>query len=244
MEINKVFLGSSSEGRDVAERLAMRLERRGSIETKVWVQGVFDPGSHVLDSLIHQAATTDFAIFVLTADDTVASRNEEEQAPRDNVIFELGLFIGALGKDRAYMVQPSTIKLKLPSDLAGITQLRYNSARSDDDLNSALGFVAIEISDQIARRGKKEVRPSDPLLLVPPIPPEIDRTLRILESNLTPQGWKFRWNPAHSTLRVTSPRGHRSTLKMISEPGMSQELGRFLREIRGNGGRIDSDLLG
>jgi predicted nucleotide-binding protein len=90
------------------------LENYG-IECSVWSQGVFDLGEHVLDGLVRKAKTVDFAILVLSPDDHVESRNAESQAPRDNVVFELGLFIGALGKDRTYMVHPDGVSLKLPS---------------------------------------------------------------------------------------------------------------------------------
>lgn len=119
MSVPRVFIGSSTEGKDVAERLAARLDSNGSIETKVWTQSVFDVGGHVLDALILQASTVDFAVLVLRPDDFVESRDARSQAPRDNVVFELGLFIGALGKNRTYMVQPDGVDLKLPSDLAG-----------------------------------------------------------------------------------------------------------------------------
>lgn len=244
MDVLKVFVGSSSEGKDVAERLAARLDARGSVEAKVWTLGVFDLGTHVLDGLIQQASTTDFAILVLSPDDRVESRDEQQQAPRDNVIFELGLFIGAIGKSRTYMVVPDGAPLKLPSDLAGITQVRYNAKRSDGDLNSALNPAAVDIHDQIKKLGSHK---RDTALHVPTpanslVDEQIKLKLEILERNLASQGWKFRWNPAHTTLRVTSPRGHRRTLKMFPPSEMLPEFDRFIRELRGLGARVDSNL--
>jgi hypothetical protein len=244
MEVLKVFIGSSSEGRNVAERLGMRLEGQGSVEAKVWTQGVFDIGTHVLDGLIDQASTTDFAILVLSPDDGVESRDVHSQAPRDNVIFELGLFIGALGKDRTYMVQPDGVSLKLPSDLAGITQVRYNGARADKDLSSALGSAAISIHDQIKKMGarKENALPQQALQAPSSHVSDIEHELQILQGNLTAQGWLFRWNQAHTTLRVISPTGHRRSLKMSHSSAMRPELDRFVRELRGLGARIDSSL--
>lgn len=155
-DVLKVFFGSSNEGKRVAERLAARLESYGSVESRVWTQGVFDIGTHVLDGLIQHASLTDFAILVLSPDDKVESRDVLSQAPRDNVIFELGLFIGAVGKNRTYMVQPEGTLLKLPSDLVGITQVRYNSERLDGDLNAALSPAALSIHDQIQKIGTRE----------------------------------------------------------------------------------------
>jgi hypothetical protein len=252
--VPRVFLGSSAEGKDVAERLAARLDRDGSIETKVWTQGVFDIGTHALDSLIRQAAISDFAVLVLSPDDSVESRDTLSQAPRDNVIFELGLFIGALGGDRTYMVQPDGVDLKLPSDLAGITQARYNGKRSDGDLDSALNGPTLIIRDRIKalgiRHASSSAGPSKPApaeaAASTPAPAEatadIESSLRTLENNLTPQGWNVRWNPAHTTFRVVSPSGKRSTLKMVNDSKMNEEFDRFIRELRSIGARVDSSL--
>jgi hypothetical protein len=161
MRVPRIFIGSSSEGKDVAQRLAAHLDADGSAETKIWTHGVFDLGEHVLDGLIRQAQTSDFAVLVLGADDTVSSRDLVAQAPRDNVIFELGLFIGALGKDRTYMVQPHDLDLKLPSDMAGITQARYR-LRSDGDTTAALNPAAITIRDQVKKLGLRSTADTEP----------------------------------------------------------------------------------
>lgn len=161
MRVPRIFIGSSSEGKDVAQRLAVNLEADGSVETKIWTHGVFDLGEHVLDGLIRHSQTSDFAVLVLSPDDTVSSRDAVAQAPRDNVIFELGLFIGALGKDRTYMVQPHGLELKLPSDLAGITQARYGT-RSDGDTTAALNHASITIRDQIKKLGLRSTADTEP----------------------------------------------------------------------------------
>lgn len=68
---------------------------------------------------------SDFAVLVLTPDDTVTSRRLEQPAPRDNCIFELGLFMGALGRNRTYIVKPRDSDIKIPTDLLGLTPLTY-----------------------------------------------------------------------------------------------------------------------
>lgn len=245
MAVSRVFIGSSNEGKEVAERLAVGLEDMGSIESLVWTQGVFDVGTHVLDGLIKQAAIVDYAILVLSPDDAVESRDVLSQAPRDNVIFELGLFIGALGKDRTYMVHPNGVSLKLPTDLAGITQARYTATRSDGNLRSALRPAVITIGDQIrktgARRSSNQAAPAAGVVLANRS--DQNRDLEVLESNLVAQGWKFRWNHARTTLRVISPRGARSSFKIdpLGAP-QREEFDSFIREIRGHGARIDSNL--
>ncbi|MFX1819635.1 nucleotide-binding protein [Pseudarthrobacter sp. CC4] len=164
MRVPRIFIGSSSEGKDVAQRLAVHLEADGSAETNIWTYGVFDLGEHVLDGLIRQAQTSDFAVLVLSPDDTVSSRDAIAQAPRDNVIFELGLFIGALGRDRTYMVQPHGLDLKLPSDLAGVTQARYRP-RFDGDVTAALNAPALTIRDRVKKLGLRSTADTEPAVV-------------------------------------------------------------------------------
>jgi predicted nucleotide-binding protein len=82
--------------------------------------------------------TFDFAIFVFTADDPINYKNEEFLAVRDNVIFEAGLFIGKLGTEKVFFIKPrNSSKIKLPTDLLGITPGDYNDTNSN--LNAAVG---------------------------------------------------------------------------------------------------------
>ena len=67
----------------------------------------------------------DFAIAIAHGDDTTTSRGNKWPAPRDNVIFELGLFMGKLGRHRAILMEPRGEGVKLPSDMAGITTINY-----------------------------------------------------------------------------------------------------------------------
>jgi predicted nucleotide-binding protein len=67
----------------------------------------------------------DFAALVLTADDMTVSRGKAKPSPRDNVIFELGLFMGALGRERVFILKPKGIDVRIPSDLLGVVWLEY-----------------------------------------------------------------------------------------------------------------------
>ena len=87
-----VFIGSSSEGLDIAEAVQALLDN--DCEVTVWTQGVFLLGLSNLENLTRKLGQYDFAVLVLTPDDLVKSRGVEQAAGRDNVIFELGLFMG------------------------------------------------------------------------------------------------------------------------------------------------------
>jgi predicted nucleotide-binding protein len=121
-EIPTIFIGSSTEALVEAKALKSLLERP-SLNVRLWSEDVFVPSSNALQDLANEATTSDFAILVLSADDKVESRGVDILKPRDNVLFELGLFMGALGKDRAFMVNTQPDGITLPTDLDGVTQL-------------------------------------------------------------------------------------------------------------------------
>lgn len=145
-----IFIGSSSESLDVAFSLQASLEYE--TDPTVWTQEVFRPTSQTLADLITETARTDFAAFVFAPDDVISVRGEQANIVRDNVLFELGLFIGALGVDRCFLVVPRNSKpLKLPTDLLGVMPLSYAADRSDGRLSAALGPASHEIL-KITRR--------------------------------------------------------------------------------------------
>lgn len=131
----RVFIGCSVEGLRYAKVIQLQLSN--STNTAIWNQGVFGLSTGTLETLVAECRRFDYAILVLTPDDTRTKREREGSIPRDNVVFELGLFIGALGRERVYMVvQAGT---ELPSDLAGITPANFDMGEGDINLVSALG---------------------------------------------------------------------------------------------------------
>jgi predicted nucleotide-binding protein len=127
----RVFIISSAEAREVARAIQTAFER-DPFTTIVWTDDVFKIAHYTLQSLEDQVDTCDFAIAVAHADDMTESRGKQWPAPRDNVIFELGLFMGKLGKSRAILMEPRDEGLKLPSDLAGVTAITYRYEAGGD----------------------------------------------------------------------------------------------------------------
>ena len=138
----RAFLASSSEGLPVARAIQELLDPVA--ESTIWNQGVFTPSSTTIDSLQDARLLYDFAIVVLTPDDTTVSRGVSAPAPRDNLLFELGLFAGALGRARTFLVLPAESPPRLPSDLSGVTTTIFRS-RSDGNLVAALGPAISQI---------------------------------------------------------------------------------------------------
>jgi predicted nucleotide-binding protein len=156
-DIPILFIGSSSEGLSVAEAIKSACESilKKKIEVRLWSDGVFQTSKTVVEDLMRMAEGCDFSVLVLTPDDKTASRGKFKSAPRDNVIYELGLFTGALGRDRSLIVMPSVIDVKIPTDLLGVTTLRYEPAKTTRTLKKRLHAVAMQIAQRINELGSK-----------------------------------------------------------------------------------------
>jgi predicted nucleotide-binding protein with TIR-like domain len=121
----RIFLGSSGAQAKLLEAIAQGLEDVAEVEP--WTT-TFNPGRSTLDRLVELSHEVDFAAFVFAQDDwTMTDASQSGQAsPRDNVVFEAGLFGGALGIRRTFILHANDSKL--PTDLLGLTSVRYDPA--------------------------------------------------------------------------------------------------------------------
>jgi hypothetical protein len=129
-----------------------------------WRYGVFKSGESTLESLLKALNRFDFAALILTPDDLVESRGGTSSSPRDNVIFEIGLFIGRLGRERVFIVSQRNSDLKIPTDLLGIKSIQYKAGAVGG------GFDALLTSTRPAFR-ELESRMKEIGCLPPPAPP-------------------------------------------------------------------------
>jgi CAP12/Pycsar effector protein, TIR domain/TIR domain len=114
----KVFVGSSVEGLEIAYAVQQGLSH--DVDVTVWSQAAFRLTEDGLSTLLRTAVEFDAAVIILTPDDYVVSRGTS-RSPRDNILLELGLFIGAIGRDRIFVLNCGTDqRFALPTDLAGI----------------------------------------------------------------------------------------------------------------------------
>lgn len=154
----KIFIASSSEGLNIADTMQENLQY--DAEVTVWNQETFTLSGFILEDLVERLDMFDFGIFVFSFEDLTLIRNEEVKTTRDNVIFELGLFVSGLGRRRCFILMPkSKEKLHLPTDLLGITTAEYQPDRSNGNLSAALGPVTNKIKRSIKEQGlrnKKE----------------------------------------------------------------------------------------
>lgn len=143
-----VFLGVSSERLSIAEALKANL--RGYARVRLWTKGIFKLSRSTLESLENALPEFDAAVFVMAPDDLARIRARYKNVVRDNIIFELGLFIGALGRERTFFVVPqASPKLHLPTDLAGITYASYKQPRRSSQLQEALQPAAEQIAEAL-----------------------------------------------------------------------------------------------
>lgn len=158
----RFFVASSSESLDIAYAIQENLERDGDVT--VWPQGIFQPTLSALESLVSALEKFDFGLFVFSGDDVLRMREREFNAVRDNVLFELGLFVGRLGRARTFILTPrSSNDLRMPTDLVGVTPLTYNDTRSDDNLLAALGPACNQIRKAASQIGLLSASPETQL---------------------------------------------------------------------------------
>jgi hypothetical protein len=122
----RVFLGSSTQQEKLLQALTRGLEDIADVEP--WTT-VFNPGVSTLDRLVELTHEVDFAAFIFGLDDwtsrgAMPDPESGQAAPRDNVVFEAGLFGGALGMRRTFILHAHGAKL--PTDLLGLTSIRYD----------------------------------------------------------------------------------------------------------------------
>ncbi|PXV60118.1 putative nucleotide-binding protein with TIR-like domain [Dysgonomonas alginatilytica] len=149
----RIFIGSSKEGLNVAEKIKDFFS--DEYECFLWTDNIFKYNENFLETLMKEASLFDFGFMVFTQDDHTISRKQDFATARDNVIFEYGLFLGRLGRDKAYVIKDQSVKL--PSDLLGITIADFNCTKDvddsliidDDSLIKTLSKLKLEIQEKI-----------------------------------------------------------------------------------------------
>lgn len=151
----KLFVISSTEALDVAREIQAQLEH--DVFSTVWSDGVFFAGGYSLEALEKAVSESDFAVAVAQPDDMVESRGEKFTTLRDNVLFELGLFMGKLTRHRAILVHPRVKGLKLPSDLYGLTLASYAPGQPTE-LGARLGPPCNQIRKIVKDLGIRTIK--------------------------------------------------------------------------------------
>src|SRR5215510_11949824 len=138
MDKPRIFLGSSGKQEKLLRALTRGLDDIAHVEP--WTTS-FNPGTTTLERLIELTREVDFAAFAFAQDDWTTNSPQGstlpesgQASPRDNVVFEAGLFGGILGMRRTFIIHASGSKL--PSDLLGLTSVRYSGATTPAEMRT------------------------------------------------------------------------------------------------------------
>ncbi len=150
----KLFVGSSVGGLNQARAVQGALQYDAYV--RVWTNGIFRTGNYPIEDLIEALDDADFGAFIFLPEDVLILNRQnqaiESKVVRDNVLFELGMFMGRLGKTRAFIIKPRGHELHLPTDLAGINTAEFND---DPNLDAALGPPSYELLKMMKKAGAK-----------------------------------------------------------------------------------------
>ncbi len=145
-----VFIGCSEEALPIAKAIQAELE--SWCRAQIWTQGQ-TPSATIIENLEANLSKHDAAIVILTPDDVTKKRGYLKASARDNVIFELGLFMGALGRERTFIVLPETIDLRLPTDLDGIISATYDPDHTP--LQASIGPACSRVEEALGTAGPR-----------------------------------------------------------------------------------------
>jgi hypothetical protein len=147
----KLFIGSSSEAKDIANAIHSNL--LNDAECTVWTNGVFGISEDQRESFKRQLDTSDFGAFVFSPDDRLTTRGNALNSTRDNVVYEAGLFAGRLGFSRCFVAIPLDDSIHLPTDLLGMTVGKYESKRADKNLVAAVNPFCSDVRGKLKALG-------------------------------------------------------------------------------------------
>jgi hypothetical protein len=149
MDKPRIFLGSSGKQEKLLDALTDGLADIAHADP--WTTS-FNPGTTTLERLVELAHEVDFAAFVFAKDDWTAvgasgtAPDGGQASPRDNVVFEAGLFGGVLGMRRTFILHSRGSKL--PTDLLGLTSIRYGEADTPEEIEGIVGKLRKAIEQQ------------------------------------------------------------------------------------------------
>jgi hypothetical protein len=146
-----MFVGSSTEARGLIQGLILNLEGR-DVEVRDWATSAWALSRSTLDNIEDKLEAADFATFILSPDDVAIIREKEQRVARDNVLFELGMSFGHIGRDRTFILVPKAA-MHTASDLDGITVVVYEP---ELDSRKAMKIPALKIMEAIESRGHKD----------------------------------------------------------------------------------------
>jgi hypothetical protein len=156
----KIFIGSSTAGISIATKAKLNLSSVG--DCFLWNEpNIWEANRSTFENLLHMVSYFDFGVFVATADDLTLTNDKVVIEARDNVILEMALFCGAMGRDKAFLLVEDGIKL--PTDFKGIYMPRFKP-NDDSTIKTACDEYANKI-DEHYRLGHLSLYPTTALAI-------------------------------------------------------------------------------
>lgn len=156
----KIFIGSSTTGVPIAEKVKANLLAIG--DCFIWNEpNVWEPNRSTFENLLRMVSYFDFGVFIATADDLTLTNDKIVIEPRDNVILEMALFCGAMGRDKSFLLVEDGIKL--PTDFNGIYMPRFKKLE-DNTIKTACDEYSSKIEEHY-RLGHLSLYPTTALAI-------------------------------------------------------------------------------
>jgi hypothetical protein len=182
----RVFIGSSTAGLDVAYEIHSKLHK--DVDVVVWKDEDW-LGRGTLEHLVQILDDYQFAIFVFRPDDVIQIKGEELMATRDNVLIEMGLFIGKHGREKTFIVFQEEPTARIPSDLLGINFAMYADGSTSDIVAAcyAIKKRILQIWEKEQKRAQEERLKKISAAEYEPVVYEAGMLYRILNAASSPQ---------------------------------------------------------
>lgn len=165
-----LFIGSSTESLWAAEAIQQNLSGKSidgetELEVIIWSQGAFSVSGITIDELMSTAEKADYAILIFGKDSKTIERGDEFHSARANVIFELGLFFGTIGRERTFIIKDPEVNLSRGlSDLSGIVYTLLGTAKTTTP-QAAVGRACTDIHNKIQAIHRSEPTPAHKMRL-------------------------------------------------------------------------------
>lgn len=152
----RVFIISSTEQLPALRSLRTHLSGE-DVHVYAWDSGTFAVSDYAISSIEDAIEASDFTVSIAGPDDQVAFRGAVTNAPRDNVSLEFGLSVGKIGRSRSILLVNTSQEVRLPSDTAGLTTIRFKGG-SREELARTMPAAVDQIRDVIEREGVRRDR--------------------------------------------------------------------------------------
>lgn len=143
----KIYIAANIHAQKYIDSILVHIEER-NIARPIGIHYDFaNPNDYTIDRFERTLSPEDYGVIILTTEDLTLDPHENQYIIKDyNLIFQLGLLVGKLSRKKCFIITPAKKKVKLPTDIVGVTPITYNPSRNIDE---ALETPSIKISNRV-----------------------------------------------------------------------------------------------